>query len=221
MKNLSTVLSSLAFIGVCILGFMQMKSTKKVARKAKVVSSSDSNVAVASAGNLAYVNYDSLEANYGSYKKKKAEFEAMDKNLGQELERMQTALQNEYIELQKKAQAGQMTQEQGEAAGRRLQQRQQELEMKKQNEGAALIKKTEEFNKKLQDEMQGFLEEFASEKGYDFVFAYTKPSSLLYVNPDLDITADVLDALNSGKSYAKKDDKKEDKKSASDSAKTK
>jgi outer membrane protein len=217
MKNISNILSVLAFIGVCILGFLQFKSGGKASRKPKVITSTDSNKTLAAGGNLAYVNYDSLEENYVSFKKKKAEFEATDKNLGVELERMATSIQNDYMELQKKAQAGQMSQEQGEAASRKIQQRQQELEMKKQNEGAALIKKTEEFNKKLQDEMHGFLEDFAAEKGYDFIFAYTKASTILYVNPDFDITDDVLDALNSGKSFAKK----EEKKTTTDSSKSK
>jgi outer membrane protein len=212
MKNLSTILSILAFIGVCILGFLQLKGSGKSARKSRVITSTSPDAAkLTSSANIAFVDLDTLEDNYTLFKKKKAEFETLDKNLGNELERMATALQNEYMELQKKAQAGLITQEQGEAASRKMQQRQQELEMKKQNEGSALIKKQEEFNKKLQDDIRGFLDEYAIDKGYDFVMAYTKTGAILFANPDMDITADVIDALNSGKSNEKKDDKKETK----------
>jgi outer membrane protein len=212
MKNISTILSILAFIGVCILGFLQFKGNGKSARKSRVITNASPDAAkLTSSANIAFVDLDTLEDNYTLFKKKKAEFETLDKNLGNELERMATALQNEYMELQKKAQAGLITQEQGEAASRKMQQRQQELEMKKQNEGSALIKKQEEFNKKLQDDIRGFLDEYAIDKGYDFVMAYTKTGAILFANPDMDITADVIDALNSGKSYEKKDDKKETK----------
>jgi outer membrane protein len=97
-----------------------------------------------------------------------------------------------------------------------LQQRQQELEIKKQNDGSQLIKEQEKFNKKLQEDIRGFLEEFADEKGYDFVLAYTKTSTILFANPDLDITQEVIEALNSGKSYGKKNDKESDEKTTTD-----
>ena len=214
MKNLSTILSILAFIGVCILGFFHLKGGKG-ARKARVVSATPD--AVKRGGmSIAYVDLDTLEENYTFFKKKKAEFDAQDKKLGNEIDRLGTALQNEYIDLQKKAQAGTITQDQGEAIARKLQQRQQELEIKKQNDGSQLIKEQEKFNKKLQEDIRGFLEEFADEKGYDFVLAYTKTSTILFANPDLDITQEVIDALNSGKSYGKKNDKESDEKTTTD-----
>jgi outer membrane protein len=222
MKNLSTILSVLAFIGVCILGILYALGSNKSPKKSRVVTTNNTASAVAqSAINIAYVDLDTLEEHYNLFKKKKAEFETMDKNLGSELERMATSLQNEYVDLQKKAQSGQINQEQGELASRKLQQRQQELEMKKQNEGSALMKKQEEFNKKLQDDIRGFLDDYADEKGYDFVLAYTKTGSILYANVELDITTDVIDALNSGKTITKKDDKKEDVKAAADTAASK
>jgi outer membrane protein len=212
MKNLSNILSVLAFVGVCILGILYYLGGNTSAKKTRVISTTDaSKTALPSGSNIAYVDLDTLEEHYILFKKKKAEFEATDKALGNELERIATGLQNEYVELQKKAQAGQITQEQGELASRKMQQRQQELEMKKQNEGSALIKKQEDFNKKLQDDIRGFLDEYAQEKGYDFVMAYSKTGSILFANPEMDITEDVIDALNSGKSFSKKDDKKEEK----------
>ncbi len=205
MNKLSGILSILSFIGVCVLGYLHFNT--KISKKApsKVIVKNDSGqTAMPASSNIAYVDLDSLEASYDYFKKKKIEFEQKDKNLGAELERMATAIQNEYIDLQKKAQAGQITQEQGEAAQKKLMQKQQELEVKKQNQGAQLIKEQEDFNTKLQENIRGFLDEYATEKGYDYVLAYTKTSTILYANPEYNITEDVIEALNSGKTYSKK-----------------
>jgi outer membrane protein len=208
MKHLSTILSIIAIIIAGVVGFNQFRGNGKSAKKARVISAGDTAALSSSGLSIAYVDLDTLEENYTLFKKKKEEFEAMDKNLGTELERMQTQLQNEYMEIQKKAQAGSIPQDQLEMLSKKLQQRQQEIEVKKQNEGSQLIKKQEEFNKKLQDDIRGFLDEYAEDKGYDFVMAYTKTSTILFANPELDVTQDVIVALNSGKSFGKKDNKK-------------
>jgi outer membrane protein len=209
MNKLSNILSILSFIGVCILGFLHFKgsSTKAIKQAKQIVVKNDSGQVTTStvAGStIAYVDLDTLEVKYDVFKKKMAEFEAKDKNLGAELERMATAIQNEYIDLQKKAQAGQINQEQGEALQKKLVQKQQDLESKKQNQGTQLLKEQEDFNEKIQDNLRGFLKVYAAEKGYEYVFAYTKANSILFADEANNVTDDVLEALNSGKTFTEK-----------------
>jgi outer membrane protein len=209
MNKLSNILSILSFIGVCILGFLHFKGgkSKAVKQPKQIVVKNDSGqvtTSTVSGSAIAYVDLDTLEVKYDVFKKKMAEFDAKDKNLGAELERMATAIQNEYIDLQKKAQAGQINQEQGEALQKKLLQKQQDLETKKQNQGTQLLKEQEDFNEKIQDNLRGFLKDYAAEKGYEYVFAYTKANSILFADEANNVTDDVLVALNSGKTFTEK-----------------
>ncbi len=215
MKYISTILSAIALF---IAGYVLFtnKSSSKVTR-AKVIDASNPGAVAASGANIAYVDLDTLETYYTDFKKKKAEFESQDKNLGAELERLASSLQRDAMDLDKKAQGGQVNEAQYKEGMMRLQERQQQLEQKRQNDGAGLIKKQEEFNAKLQKDIRAILENYASDKGYDFVLAYTKTSTILYANAESDITSDVVEELNSGKSA--KSTKKEEVKTTDSSSK--
>jgi outer membrane protein len=214
--KVANILSALALLGVGILAYLHFNgNTKKAGKTPRVIVTKDSTTGneteiIAQGGNIAYVDLDTLEANYSYFKKKKTEFENRDKALGAELERTAADIQNEAAGLQERARNGQLTEAEGMAAEKRLYQRQQDLEKRRQNQGTALLDDQEKFNKDLQDNIRGFLDGYAEEKGYDLILAYTATSTILYVNEEMDITKEVTDALNSGKSFKKKDKKKEE-----------
>ncbi|MFZ4753540.1 MAG: OmpH family outer membrane protein [Chitinophagaceae bacterium] len=196
MKYLPLVLSSLALIGVAIL--FGMRGNSKMP-KTSLIKSKDSsgNEVVMSGVKIAYVDIDTLEANYDYLKKKKAEFETRQKNIDAELERMANTLQNEYIALQKKAQNGELSQSEGEAAQQRLMQKQNELENKRSTLGNKYLKDQEDFNKEIHDNLHEYIKEYNEEMGYDYILSYSKDGSILYANDALDITRDVIDGMNS------------------------
>jgi outer membrane protein len=223
MNKLGSILGIIAFIGMCILAALQLGNKNKTVRTPKVISSGDGNKAPVVAGsNCAFVDIDSLENNYKFFKQKKAEFEGRDKAIGNELEKMTKDLQSEYMVLQRKAQEGKLTEEEGKVAQDRLAQKQQDIEVKKQSLGSKLMKDQDEFNVEFKNNIKGFLTDYAAENGFDYVFMHSNEDSpvLLYVNEDNNITGDVIEALNTGKNYAKKKGgaKKE---TSTDSTKTK
>lgn len=198
MKQLPLILSSLSLIGVAILFGMKTQD-KKI--KAPVITQKDSSgkEVVMSGGRVAYVDIDTLESKYDYFKKKKAEFETRQKNIDAELERMANTLQNEYIALQKKAQDGQLSQTEGEAAQQRLMQKQQDLEQKRQTLGSKYLKDQEDFNKEIHDNLHDYIKEFNEENGYDYILSYSKDGSILFANPELDITDAVVAGMNENK----------------------
>jgi outer membrane protein len=169
--------------------------------KTSLIKSKDSsgNEVVMSGVKIAYVDIDTLEANYDYFKKKKAEFETRQKNIDAELERMANTLQNEYIALQKKAQNGELSQSEGEAAQQRLMQKQNELENKRSTLGNKYLKDQEDFNKEIHDNLHEYIKEYNEEMGYDYILSYSKDGSILYANDALDITRDVIEGMNSSK----------------------
>jgi len=203
MKNLSLVFSSLALVGVFVLVGMKV-TEKKMSKPTYTIKDSTGKEFILSGGKVGYVDIDTLESNYNYFKAKKAEFEVRQKNIDAELEKLASALQNEYNGLQKQAQAGTLSQADGEAAQQKLMQRQQDLELKRQNMGANFLKDQEAFNKEIHDNLHQYIEKYNVEKGYDYILSYSKDGSILYANKDLDLTRDIIKGMNSETPNSKK-----------------
>lgn len=192
MKNLSVVLSALAFIGVVILFGMKFSggdSKKKSAEAAQTETTTQ--------GKIAFVNIDSLEAKYEYLKIKQEELEAKNESMANELERSQQKFQQDYLNMQRKAQAGTLTQAEAEAAEKRLRQMSQSLESRKEALTQQLMNEQDEFNKDLKRRLDDFLSEYNKDKGYDYILSYSSViNSILLANDALDITNDVIDGMN-------------------------
>jgi outer membrane protein len=210
MSKLSSILSILSFVGVCVLGFLHFNGKQSKSKAPKIIASGDgSKTAVIAGSRCAYVDIDTLENQYKYFKAKKAEFEKKDKEIANEIERQAREFQAEYMAAQKKMQEGKIT-TQGEykALEERLAKKQQDIEARKQSQGSKFLKEQDDFNKELQEKVRAYLEVYAEENGYDYVFMHSQSAlEIMYVNPENDITADVVEALNSGKDYRKKDSK--------------
>lgn len=205
MKHVPLILSSLSLIGVLVLLGMKWNEPQTV-KKPVLIQAKDSsgNPVNLSGMHVAYVDIDTLESQYTYFKLKKEEFEMRQKQIDAELEKMANALQNDYVALQKKAQAGQLSESEGEAAQQSLMKRQQEIEMKRQNLGTKYLKDQEDFNKELHDDLYSYIEEYNTDKGYDYILSYSKDGSILYANNALDITSDIVRGMNERKNASKK-----------------
>lgn len=193
MKNLSVLFSALALIGVIALFGLRMSENKTTGSK-KVVSKeqlSDTK------GRIAYVNIDTLEAQYEYLKSKKGDFEERKKSMSGELERSQKQFQQDYVAAERKAQAGTLTEAEYETTAKRLQQMKQSLEAREAALTEQLMKEQDEFNKDLQQRLDAFLEEYNQDKNFDYILSYSKALGfIMLANDQLDITADVVNGMN-------------------------
>lgn len=191
MKHLSAILSPLVVAGAIF--FLSSCSGDKKDNKPAI---QRSETAGTSTGRIAFVNIDSLEANYTYLKQKKDEFNKRQLNVEAELERSIRQLQNDAAEFSKKAQAGSLTQSEGEAGQKRLMQMQESLEKRKASLAEQLMKEQEVFNKDLHDRLDAFLKEYNADGKYDYILSYGEGGNILYKNDALDITKDVIDGMN-------------------------
>jgi outer membrane protein len=193
MKNLSLALSALALVGVIVLFGMQMSGGKGSSSKSTTTTSkTDGSV------RIAYVDIDSLEANYTYLKAKKEEFMQRQQSMNAELERSMRQFETDKDNFQRKVQAGTISQAEGEATMKRLGQMEQSLYARKESMAQTLIKEQDEFNKNLQIKLQEFLENYNKEKGYDYILSYSQNGSILYKNTALNVTQDIIDGMNAG-----------------------
>jgi len=148
------------------------------------------------AGEIAYVNLDTLEAKYAFFKTKKAEFERRQKAMEEEVTRLAQGLQNEYSKFQEKVQKGAMTQSEGEAAQKKLAAMQTNVENRRQSLGTQLMKDQQQFQDDLQQRLDDYIAKYNKDQGYAYILTYVKGGSILFADPSFDITNDIIEGMN-------------------------
>lgn len=158
------------------------------------------NVAKAS-GNLriAYFNSDTVRENYELFKVEKIAIEAEMKNAEDRLVGEQKKFQKDVQEFQQRAEFLTITER--ESREQKLGRRQQELMQLEQQLTDDLQSKEAGVNKRIFDNVEAFLKDYAKKNNFSYVISYIPGGQIWYTNPALDISKDMLDALNA--EYAK------------------
>ncbi len=151
-----------------------------------------------SSAKVVYVDLVSLQEKYAWFKDTKVQFEQRERALASSIETKGQELQREMASLNEKAQKGTTPPAQLQQEGQSLQRRQQELLADRDRKSKQLVDESQQFNVKLHDRVQTVLSQLQQQKGYDYVMSYSKGGggTLLYTNPKLDVTAEVLTMLN-------------------------
>lgn len=182
-KSVSTAIIS----AVIVLGFTQCAQQTNVPQQ-------QASVAV-SGLKLAYVDVDSLLANYLFYQDLVEEMTRKEENYRLALTEEYNKLQKEINDFQKKVENNVYSSaERAESERNRLLKKQQAFEEKQRqysvefdNEGAANSEKISEI-------VDDYIKKYNQTHGYDMIIS---KASLLFANEALNITAEVLDGLNS------------------------
>jgi len=149
---------------------------------------------------IVYINSDTLSAKYNYVKDMDKRLTAKSDAAKSDLQSKGQAFQREVADYQKNA--GTLPADQRQTTEQRLQREQQQLQSYQQNASAEVQDAQSKEMVKLYDKISDFTKQYAKEKGYKLVLTYSKNNtSMLYGDPSLDITADVVKQLNDA--YAK------------------
>jgi outer membrane protein len=205
MKNV--LYAIIAVLAICVgILFYQVQSLKssmggtstenvdgaKESKKPVIINSANDPLPNAK---IAYINIDSLNEKYLFI----SDYVKVLKNkriaLESQMQAMSQKFQEDYESAQQSAQAGLLPPAEMENKKRDLERQQRELE-NKQIQMDKLAMDMQEKNDQLQLDVKNFLMENYDGK-YDFIMAYTTTvPTILLANPKLEITYQVLDALN-------------------------
>jgi outer membrane protein len=149
---------------------------------------------------IVYVNSDTLLSKYEYAKDMGKRLEDKGKSAQSDLASRGQAFQREVADYQK--QQATMAADQRQKTEQRLQREQQELQTYQQRASADFQNEQGTENGKLYDKIADFAKSYAKEKGYKLVLTYSKANpTVLYGDPALDVTSDVVQKLNDA--YAK------------------
>jgi len=182
-------------MGLVVAGSLAACNQNKTADK-----STTSAATVAAAGSIVYINQDTLLAKYEYFKDMSKRLDDKNKAAQNDVGARQQAIQREVVEYQKDQNT--MSADQRASTEQRLNREGQDFQSYKQNAGAQLQTEATTEQNKFFDKVSDFVKQYAKDKGYKLVLTYQKGNAtVLYGDPGLDVTADVVKQLNDA--YAK------------------
>jgi outer membrane protein len=195
MRYISTILSVVALGLIAVLFFTQNRQLEQLKKHVDVEKQS-----AGTGFKVAYFDMDSLEAHYTKYKDALGEVKTSENDMNMELARMDRDMQKK-MEGWRQKQAT-MTQAEGEQAQQEYQQLQQRFAGRKQELEQSLYKKTEDLKTGIRRTIEDFLHDYNKQKNYSYIIQYDANSFIYTKDSAYNITADVVEGLNSA--YKKK-----------------
>ncbi len=149
---------------------------------------------------IVYVNVDTLLEKYEYFKDIRTKLEEKAKKAQADLQSRSNAFQREVADYQQKAPT--MSASDRQTTEERLARKQDELARHNQNASTSFAQEEASENEKLYGRITEYLKKHAKENGFKFVLTYSAASpGVLYADESLEITNEVLTALNA--EYAK------------------
>ena len=152
------------------------------------------STAIKAAISVAYVDMDTLQAQYQYYLDCRQELETTYNGYQATIGKKTAALQNKYAEIQQKLQEGRfMSEAEFNNAQAAFAKQQSDVEQLQAKYAQQFAEKELAFNKALEDSIQSFLVAYNKEHNYTLILTR---AVVLNDNPQLDITADIVKGLN-------------------------
>lgn len=191
MKNISLIFNGVLLVAVAVLFFLHFQ--KPATQSPQPIMPPPS---AAGGVKIAYVNADTLDAQYEWLKQQKNAIEQRLRNAENSMSQKQEALQRDFMAFQEKAQSGNFARADLEKEAEALENRR----MRMAEEAERLERQLADDQKKAFNELyanvEAKLKELQSQIGYDYILSYTRGGQILLANDSLDITKQVLQLLN-------------------------
>ena len=191
MKNLSVILNVILLVAVAFLFYKEFAGTET---KVEAIGNNTENSVSFDDVSIAYVNSDSLLANYKLTEEIAQKLEEKQKKFEKEYQNRAEGLQSEINDFQRTA--GNLTMAQGKAIEEGLMKKQQNLMRYQENLTLQLRQEEAKLNEDLYTRVSDFLKEFGKEKDLQVVLTYARGRGVLYANEGLDISKEVIEGLN-------------------------
>ena len=198
MKKTPLILSIIALIlalAAVILSVVNPKFDKKKTSEPADLTNTDA--ITATAGDIVYLQLDSLIVNYDMYNDLMTAFQTKVQGIQDDLAKRGRRLESDAKAFENQYQKGLLTRSAAEEQSNKLAQRQQNL----QNDAAKKDQEIQEeqavLNNKVYYAVKDYIEKYNEEHQFALILTTSAATNtVLNVNPGLDITADVLKGLN-------------------------
>lgn len=191
MKKRNFIVSGLSALAIMV-AFTQCDGNKATN------TTSDNSTPAGSVSDLkiAYVEIDSLLNNYNLCKDLNEAMIKKQENVEVTLKEKMKSLDNEMRDFERKYQNHVFTPERAQQEQNRLIKKRQDLEALHQRLMGELQQESDKNNIQLRDSINAYLKGYNKTKGYNLIINNAGFNNLLYADPALNITQEVIDGLN-------------------------
>jgi outer membrane protein len=189
-NQLSIILNVVLLVAVAVLYYLHFKSP------ATANTGSTGTSSVAAGQQVVYINTDSLVMNYDFLRDLQKDMDERRSNAEKQFGIKEQTFQQEAASMQKRASAGLMSEVEMRNAQATLEQKSQQLGLERQNLAQGLVEMERQMNNQWFDSAVVFLKEYNKGKNFQFILGYTKGGGILLANDKLDISQEVIKALN-------------------------
>ncbi|MDR3226390.1 MAG: OmpH family outer membrane protein [Prevotellaceae bacterium] len=147
-------------------------------------------------GDIVFVRMDSIVNNFDMYHDLRRVYEDDVTKAENEMKTKVNTFQRDAKSLQEKFDKGLLTRSQAEEEQSRLYRRQQSIEEEQVKLRNELGEKEMVLLNQIQDAIMTYVNKYNEEKAYSMIISTTGNSTVLYGNPGLDITHDIIKGLN-------------------------
>ena len=189
MKQLKVILSVAVAAIICACNATGNTSTQ-------AANTAEAGVTAAQ-GSIVYIQLDSLINQYDMFNDLRSELENKAQAIQDDLTKKGRSFESAAKDFQTKIEKGLLTRSQAEEQQQRLAERQQNLQNLSQQKQYELAEEEAVMSRRVMDAVQTFLAKYNQEKGYAMIITSSAATNtVIAANPALDITQDVLTALN-------------------------
>ena len=199
MKKTSLILSIIALlVAICAAVMSVVKPDFKKKKAAEEPAGiTDPSQITAVAGDIVYVQLDSLISNYDMYNDLMTAFQSKVQGIQDDLQKRGRRLESDAKAFENQVQKGLLTRSAAEEQQNKLMQRQQNLQNDAAKKDAEIQEEQAVLNNQVYYAVKEFIEKYNQEHQYSLILTTSGvTNTVLNVNPGLDITGDVLKGLN-------------------------
>ena len=147
-------------------------------------------------GEIAYVHIDSLVNGYDLYNDEMTKLMAKTNKYEQELQSKAKSIERRMMELQSNYEKKLVTPTRAQEISQNLQAEQQKLLELREQQSMELQDDNAQIMGRVGDSVKSYIKEYNKSKGYKMIISNQGSSTLLYADENMDITQDILKALN-------------------------
>lgn len=198
MKRITLLSTLLLAIGLTMTGCNQKEPADSVKAGNGLPKAGQNVSPTAALGGVAVVDIDTLAAKYEFCVEGQKRLEAKQRGYSSQLENKGAALQRAAADFQKKLQQGAFTtQQQAEAAQAKVMQQDQALKNYEATVQREMSKAAQDYQEDLRKRLNDFLKVYNKDGRYKVILSRSG-DNILYTDPAVDITNDVIAGLNKG-----------------------
>ena len=192
MKNASIITNVILSVAVIVLFILHFTSKPSVSD-----SDSVNQGEMAAAGDIVYVQIDSLVNQYDMFNDLKSELESKAQTIQSDLTKRSRAFENDVKDFQQKVQKGLITRSQAETQQQQLAMREQELQNYANQKQVEMQEEEQVLYRRVFDALNSYLILMNQEKGFAMIISTSSATNtILLGDSGLDITKMVVTGLN-------------------------